>query len=156
MKDRYTGLVILFAAALLYYWSYDQILDVGTTTSWITSPRFFPRFTLACMGLLACILIVQDLVGRGSTNKGKEIFISRQMVGLTAIAAGFVFSLKMFGYFISSPLLLLIIMISLGERSLKKIILITLITPALLYLFFDRFLDILLPSGELLDPWFNR
>ena len=151
MRDRYIGLIILLTAGLLYYWSYGQIVDVGTTMKGVNSPRFFPRLTLICMAFFAIVLIYQDLVGRGTKSNGKEVLISREMVILFSIAGGFVLSLRTLGYFISAPLLLFCTMLYLGERNWIRIILITLITPAVLYLFFDRILEILLPWGTLLE-----
>lgn len=73
------------------------------------------------------------------------------MVILFSIAGGFVLLLGTLGYFICAPLLLVCTMLYLGERNWIRIILITLITPAVLYLFFDRILEILLPWGTLLE-----
>ena len=73
------------------------------------------------------------------------------MVILFAIAGIFVLFLNTLGYFISAPLLILVTMIYLGERSWKRIVLITLVTPTVLYIFFERILEIILPAGILLE-----
>jgi len=154
MKDRYIGIVFLLLGALLYYLSFEQIVDVGTSMEGVNSPRFFPRFTLIVMAVFSILLIYQDLTGKGTPTTGKETFISRAMVILFAIAGLFVLSLSVLGYFISAPLLILVTMLYLGERSWKRIVLLTLITPTGMYLFFERILEIMLPVGSVMERFF--
>ncbi|MBW2307861.1 MAG: tripartite tricarboxylate transporter TctB family protein [Deltaproteobacteria bacterium] len=150
MRDRYVGMIFLAAAAILYYLSYDQIMDVGTAMEGVRSPKFFPQLTIFCMAVFSIILIVQDLV-RGTLSVVKrEAVISRHMLILIGIAAGFVLSIKMLGYFVSAPLLIIVTMIYLGERNWRKIILLASIFSGALYLFFEKFLEIFLPRGELI------
>ena len=154
MKDRYIGIVFLLLGAFLYYLSFEQIVDVGTSMKGFNSPRFFPRITLLVMVVFSVLLIYQDLTGKGTPITGKEVFFSREMIILFSIAGLFVLSLSVLGYFISAPLLILVTMLYLGERSWKRIVLLTLITPTAMYVFFDRFLEIVLPVGSVMERFF--
>jgi hypothetical protein len=154
MKDRYIGIVFLILGGLLYYLSIEQIDDIGTSMAGVNSPRFFPRFTLLVMAVFSVILIYQDLTGKGTPVSGKERLISREMIILFGIAGLFVLSLTVLGYFISAPLLILVTMIYLGEKSWKRIMLLTLITPTAMYVFFERILEIILPVGTVLERFF--
>ncbi len=151
MRDRYIGLIFLGLAVLFYYWAYEQILDVGTTMEGVNSPRFFPRFTLIIMGFCAALLIIQDLRGKGSEVTGKEPLLSLRMVILFSIASLFVPLFRLLGFFVTAPLLILSVILVLGARSWVKISLIALITPTVIYLFFDQFLHIPLPWGTLFE-----
>lgn len=154
MKDRYIGIVFLLLGAFLYYLSFEQIVDVGTSMEGVNSPRFFPRITLIVMAVFSAVLIYQDLTGKGTPVTGKEAIISREMVVLFSIAGLFVLSLSVLGYFISAPLLILVTILYLGERNWKRIVLLTLITPTVMYVFFERILEIVLPMGSVLERFF--
>jgi hypothetical protein len=154
MKDRYIGLVFLALGAFLYYLSFEQIVDIGTSMEGVNSPRFFPRVTLLIMTVFSVILIYQDLTGKGTPIAGKERLISREMVVLFGIAGLFVLSLNVLGYFVSAPLLILVTMLFLGERNWKRIALLSLITPTVMYVFFERILEIVLPVGSVMQRFF--
>jgi len=148
IRDRYVGLLTILIAIFLYYWSYEGILDISTSMEGVRSPRFFPRFTLVLMAFLSLILILQEK-RRGKVSGKPIIILSLQMLTIAALSSGFVLFLDVLGFFICAPIVLVALMLYLGTRKWKKIIFISVFMPTILYLFFERFLDVMLPMGFL-------
>jgi putative tricarboxylic transport membrane protein len=121
----------------------------------VNSPRFFPRFTVAIMGFCGALLIIEDLRGKGTEVTGKERLLSLRMVILSSIALLFVPLFRILGFFVTAPLLIASVMLVLGGRNWIKISLLALIPPAVIYLFFDQFLQIPLPLGTLFERLFE-
>lgn len=156
VKDWCLGLLIIALAAVFYYWSYEQITDVGTSMEGVRSPRFFPRFTLILACFLSIIIIIKDLTAKDLKGAEKVTIFSAQMLVLIALAWGFVLTIGTLGYFVSAPTIMIILMIYLGEKSWKKILILSIGFPIILYFFFDHFLEILFPMGKILGPFLDR
>jgi len=114
---------------------------------------FFPEVSVIALGGLSALLFlkahfgkkpeVQEIIFRMSREEARRLMIIFVLMSL------YVFLLHLMGFIISSPLILGLLMYYAGQRN-WRIILPTIVgIPAIIYLFFEKGLKIILPTGRL-------
>lgn len=113
----------------------------------------FPRIASSILTVLGVLLIGSNLRSNRVASKAKERAMSVSDLKNPAIALliviAYVLGIKNIGFYASTLVVLPVFMRFLGIRSLKRILLITLVVSAIVYLIFSVQLGVLLPAGIL-------
>lgn len=114
---------------------------------------FFPEVSVIALGGLSALLFLKAHFGKKPENKeiitGMSREEARRFMIILVMMGLYVFLLHLMGFLISSPLILGLLMYYAGQRN-WRIILPTIVgIPAIIYLFFEKGLKIILPTGRL-------
>lgn len=149
-RDGWGGLAVL-AASLLLFWGTLGLKDNPLVP---IGPGFYPRIVLGVTAVLAIVLVLTDWLSpakfpsAGALNYG----LVATMFGLFAVYAG---ALPYIGFRISTGLYIAAVNGLLEPpRTAKawlRVALVALISTAVIYVVFERYLLVLLPRGRWTD-----
>lgn len=112
---------------------------------------FFPELSIFALAGLSIVLFLKAQFGR--KPEGEEVIFRmaweevHRVVVIFAMMSLCVFLLYYLGFIISSPLILGALMYYSGQRKWKIILFTVISIPAIIYLFFEKGLKIILPPG---------
>ena len=119
-----------------------------------TGTKFFPFILAGILALLAVLLIVQAVRGHTKTESGFSFPVrSPEMGRVAASCAGcilFIALLHVLGFFLMGAGLLFCMMLMLGGRRYWLMAIAAVAVPAVIQIFFERVLSVMLPYGVLL------
>ncbi|MBR6114334.1 MAG: tripartite tricarboxylate transporter TctB family protein [Oscillospiraceae bacterium] len=143
--DRYLGIVfMLFGGVCMHSASKWPVMFASDPAG----PAAIPRLLCAGIILLGLILTVGGFMKKEKAEKplitGVEL---RVLAGLTAVCIIYILLLKPIGYLLATPLLIASILLICGDRSIKRILLLSLIGTLVLFLLFYSLLRVNLPLG---------
>ena len=152
--DTFIGIFFLFFALILYFVLipvYIKPSPYGDVQERIVSSKFLPTVTAWAVGLLSLIMIFQTEFGkRGKTNTSPlHIKIERPIVFGILLCIAYIILMYVFGFIISTLLVLAGLLTLFGERHPVKITLISICTTTFFYFIFARLLMVVFPSGIL-------
>lgn len=115
-------------------------------------------FWLGLVMLICSVSIfARNLLKLSSEGKSREIFVDAEGTRLILIVSGslgaMILVMQYLGVYVAVPLFLMFYMRYLGKHSWRKVITISLATPVLTFILFEKLLLILLPKG-ITDPLF--
>jgi hypothetical protein len=118
------------------------------------SPRVFPRFIIVTTAIISIFLGINAYRKRGDEGEvGQDPRTTLTVVcgACIVLAVGFVYTylLEWIGYTLSTPVVLAFYLWFFGARSWIKIPLLAISTTVLLYFFFGKLLNVMLPAGRL-------
>jgi hypothetical protein len=153
-RDAYLAAVLLSFSLILYFIIIP--LEVPNPKYFVSKtmpPDFFPRCITVVLGILSSVLLIQR-VKRIPSEKGNEIdkMDADQKGFLRHAVAAFLFffyvlSIYWIGWIISTGLALPGLMVYFGARRWFIVILLTVLVPIILYLFFEKIVQVPLPKG---------
>jgi hypothetical protein len=153
-KDLYLGIFLIFLSLFAYIESRSYPVD----------SRYFPQFIILIIALLGFATLIKELksffkrrevdrTGEGSDN-GKIAFWrmpSVQKVSMMIISSLiYMVIMGYVGFFVTTTVYLPIMMLLLGIRKARTIVLSTGIVVVLIYLVFMKFLSVPFPEGILI------
>lgn len=112
---------------------------------WKLSPYLFPILIGIFIGILAVLLIMEDLKFKKINNKKKEIIKWKAIIFTIIASIVYYYALKPIGFMVSSILFLASLFFYLGERRLLVVALISISSTLLIYVVFSVFLHAMLP-----------
>ncbi len=143
--DRYLGIFfILFGGVCLHSASKWPVMFASDPAG----PAAIPR--ILCVGIMVLGLIL-SVGGFFKKEKAEKPLITgvelRVLGGLTAACIVYILLLQVIGYLLATPLLIAAILLICGDRSVKRIILLSVIGTLVLFLLFYSLLRVNLPLG---------
>jgi hypothetical protein len=147
-----TGVAFLvFSAVYYFYLIPTQIVGGGGVgyESALLQPDYFPRIAILCFSLFSALLVYQGF--RRQDNEA--LFDSEserpltQVSSVVIIAAIYVLALDYFGYALTTPIFLAVMMIFYGTRNWRYVVPVALLAPIILDQFFWQSFQIILPEG---------
>ena len=111
-------------------------------------PAFFPRLLALTLAALAATLVVRAVAGRSDPSPPPAVRL-RVFAGLLVLLVAYTLLLPRAGFLLTTPVLLGAVIWLLGLRSWASLVGTALGVTAVLYVFFGRFLHVLLPMGPL-------
>lgn len=138
-------------AAFTYFYLIPEY--VGTSNTSGLSPDFFPKVYALLIFFVALFQLILILFKKSSTeiDGGLEVWpwLRRKRVffAIVFVLVYVFFLIELLGYFVATPIVLMISFFLLGERSLLKIIIVTMIFTIIVYTGFEVLLNIYLPKG---------
>lgn len=143
-QDMIAGLIVLAIALFAFAFTFEMP----------GSAPLFPRIASSILFLLGLVLVVTSYTGirRGRPTDRKpvlaSVFYNPALTLLIVIA--YIIGMRLLGFYVSSLLMIAGMMYFLGARSVKSIILVTVIVTAVVYLIFTVQLRVPLPRGLLM------
>ena len=139
----------LCSTGLLFYSLYHHHFD-RNTSEWKTSPFLFPVL-ISVFGLLLMVSLIADAVRERKTadvvgkKAEKEKHNLQGAIVLIAASVAYYFLLPVIHFIPATILYLAGLFVYLGERKWWKVLLLSVIAAALIYLLFGRGLNVRLP-----------
>lgn len=140
-SDRLFALILIVASALLF-WMIGGMEEVHSSGE--ISASTYPRIVLACLIVFCALLMLKP--SRGSHEQGQ---FNLKGVLVMLVVAGYIALLDLVGYFLLTPLVLVLLPLLAGYRRYDLIALGAVIVTAALYGVFILVLNIPLPTGFL-------
>ena len=154
-RDGWAGLVILAFCAALWWMTLglkdNPLVPIG--------PGFYPRIVIGVTAVFAALVLIGDVLARrGGAGAGKAAEAVAERVNYTLVLASFAvfgayilalpglgFSIATFLYVVAAAALLAR---RLGAKRWLAILVLALLTAAITYFVFERYLLVLLPRGR--------
>jgi hypothetical protein len=155
-----TAGLLLFFSAVLFYLVPSQI-GIIETEKMHMSPAFYPQLVLALLAAVSLIYLIMSIVeamrNRADTIEEEAVededpFIDKASTRTwvtIAIVLAYVYLFEYLGFFVATPVLLGTMMLHMGNRKIRTILLVVVLTPIIMYLLFERVMVIMLPRGAL-------
>ena len=147
--DIGTGIVLCILSVVIYLYA-EQYSGRGVNKY---GPNFFPQALSLLLFLSSVALIIQAL--RGKALKSLEVVDRSGFIRATVtlvIAIGYVFLMKVLGFYLSTVIFLFVVMTYLGQKKLWIRILVSILVASAVYGLFHYFLKIPLPEGIFYKP----
>ena len=147
--DRYVGIgfIVLGILGTLSAMSWPTMFSTDPA-----GPAAIPIILCVSLIILGAVLAVGGFLVK---KKAAEPFIQKRDVILVAELTGtcllYIILLQVIGYLLATPLLLAAILLIVGTRKWKTIIMVSLITTVVLFLLFYSLLQVNLPLGFMRD-----
>lgn len=137
--DVVTGIVILLLAAFAYYATFDF---AQPQTPW--TAESFPRLICYGMAIVGVVILVGGLFkGKGESKADPKDIL--RVIGVILAAVIYLFVLPHVGFIPSTIVLLAITLICYTNRNPWMVILVSAISPIIIYLIFRYLLNVRLP-----------
>ena len=147
-RDIYSGSVFLVLSILLYLVIPGQ---VETLESENLTPAFIPETMAISIGLLSLILLGQG-IRNSAPVPGQPVWEPgglKYVVAVILVAIGYTVLMPWVGYLVSTSLALGILCLIYGNRNWLQIIIIMIVCPPIIKIFFRYTMLVLLPKGSI-------
>lgn len=148
--------IVFFIFSLIYYFYLipTQIISSTAESEFagrVFRPETFPQFTIAIFGLVSVLLAGNALRERGAPElmPGSSRRSSFQAFFVFILTVVYIYALEWFGFHLSSPFFLAILIIFFGTRDWRFVAPVALLTPVVIERFFWFSFKVILPEGEL-------
>lgn len=132
--------------AALFGWQGARSHDGG---DWALSPAFFPLLLSTALALLALALLLQGWrrlkTGVPATSTQEADFSTGRVLLVFGLCCTYAFVLPWAGFFPATVFFLALFSLVIGERRLWPIVLLSLLSPAAIFIIFRHGLNVLLP-----------
>ena len=139
---NYLSVILIYLWALAFLVSIPQIAN--------TQSRMFPIIVSVFAILLATVFLLKTYFAKG---KGElpDFSGSGMAMLMTVLLIIYVGAIWFMGFYLATPIYLYVTMWVLGQRRKRLMIIISLLTPLCVYLFFSLLLGMRIPEGILLS-----
>ena len=151
--DVIEGAVLSFLSLGAYTWMRCGSFHADAFSRPGLSSSFFPELSLLFLGGLSLALLAKGLANRSAVVPVKENASRldrsqiRQVVAITVTMLAYVHLIEPLGYYLSSVLAMIAVMVILGIRSRLRLLLVPVGLMVVVYLFFELTLKIMIPRG---------
>ena len=147
-KDRYVGLAMVLAGLVMLALT-TQIKTTGMAVAGDIGSKFFPGLASVCLALCGVGVVTTKSPEAEDKPYLPEGGFKRAVIMLVVLFA-YTALMDLLGFVIASPVMLYVVTTLLaGEKKIKPLhkIVFSVVVTGVLYLFFEKMLNILLPSG---------
>jgi hypothetical protein len=149
-RDGWAGLVVLASCAVLYWLTLgikgNPLVPIG--------PEFYPRIVIAVTAAFAALLVAADALARPRAAPARTA--TRANYALVALVflffGGYVAALPYLGFRVATVLYVAATAALLGRpgdaKSWTKVLVLALVTAAVTWFVFERYLSVLMPRGR--------
>ncbi|MBW1800483.1 MAG: tripartite tricarboxylate transporter TctB family protein [Deltaproteobacteria bacterium] len=150
--DFWVGIFLIVVCLLTYFIIIPR--EVQGEIQRGLAPTFFPRLSVVWVGIFSLFVLIRSLFSETKNHQPEESLIEKRLGrrGLIFTILGSVFYLvlcSLVSFVISTIVILVIFMWTLGERRWYLIVAATLVTTFGIYILFGRFMSVQLPEGIL-------
>jgi len=111
---------------------------------------FMPWVLVTCLFVLAVLMMVQAIY-RGSVETCDYAISKKEGIGiifLVVVVVVYIKAMAFLGFLLVTPIFLAVLMLTIGARKWKEILLTSALVTFGIYLFFQKVFQIILPAGE--------
>lgn len=136
------------SVALIYIWSLAFLLSVPSIKD--PQSRLFPIIVSVLAIVLSTVFLLKTKFSRGKKEELPDFTGSGMAIAMTALLLAYVGIIRVIGFYLATPLYLYATMWVLGQRNKKLMVIISVLMPVGVYLFFRLLLNMRIPEGILL------
>lgn len=158
-KTQKMGVVVfLFTMVTMFYLIPNQIMVPSTVKAFYMSPAFFPRMLTVILAVLALTLVFWPRFSEQGKGEEKDEETEtkidyKKVIICSLILFIYAFALiHLLGFITATIMVLAVLMLYAGNRNYRSIILVSILTPLILVLFFSKFVYVPFPTGIII-PW---
>ncbi len=111
---------------------------------------FMPWVLVTCLYILSALLLLQTIY-RGSAESCDYVISKKEgssILFLVVLVIVYIKAMAYFGFLLVTPIFLIILMLSIGARKWKEVLLTSTLVTFGIYLFFQKVFQIILPAGK--------
>jgi len=111
---------------------------------------FMPWVLVTCLYVLSILLLVQTIF-KGSAETCDYAISKKEGAGilfLVVIVITYIKAMSFFGFLLTTPIFLAVLMLITGARKWKEVVLTSTLVTFGIYLFFQKVFQIILPAGD--------
>ena len=162
----FTNLVASILLLVFEIWAYVMTLDFKVVKKAAVQPATFPQIMCIGMMVFTVVLLIQSVLKLKKMDPDDPMMEPAASINIVknkgVQAAAFVILLciayaalfEVLGYVLVSTIVAAIIMIQIGKRDVKQIVLVSVLVPLLMWLVFYKLLTVNIPMG-VLEPLKN-
>jgi hypothetical protein len=149
------GLLLIIFGLLLYFLLIPQFVEQYAGIHGAKSGRYFPYVLSFLTVLCGSIMLAFDLVEKKVAGKapkaapGLDLFSIQSAAGIVVLSLVYVFMISRVGYLLSTMIVLPVAMWMFGYRKVKTIVIVSVVSPLVIYLIFVKMMAVPLPVGTL-------
>ncbi len=152
-QDCKIGLFLLAVSVAIYCVIPFQTRNVGDHAA--LPPSFFPKVSAISLFVISVLIIIfsfkhflkdSERTAFSTTINKAALF---RVFGIISLMFLYVYCVSLAGYYVSTPIFLILTFFVFGFRNLKFIFVISIIFVLLAYLSFEKGLQVMLPRGSL-------
>lgn len=153
-NDTLAGLIFLaYSLIHIFFLTPDQVELHQNDTVAALSPRLFCYITAGTLAVLSAILIIMSLSPKSQKEAAEATASSwrpfMRGVFCTAVACAYAALASVLGFFVSTAIAMIVLLLYFGVRSWSGILLFLVVILGFLYLFFVEALKVVMPDGLL-------
>lgn len=157
-RDAIFGFGVAVVAAAFVFWGIpDRVVTPASVKAMPLSPAFLPYVLTALIGVLGLVCGVQAVFGSGVPSEEGEGFYPAsdwpiRLLGLAVVLSAFYYLPDVAGMLGVSIAAMMVLVWMGGEKSVVRGVLVSVLIPLLVYLFFVKIAQVPLPQG-FLEGW---
>ena len=111
---------------------------------------FMPGLLVTILFLLSVLLFLSTILNKIREKFDPKISLKEGLgvLFLTVFVYLYVKTMSLFGFILTTPFFLAVLMLMTGSRKWKEIVTISVVSPLCIYLFFQKIFKVILPSGS--------
>lgn len=137
------------SAILVYIWAFAFLYYIPSIKN--VESKTFPYIVSILSIVLATLLLLKTFFKWGK-EENFDLTGTRSVIVMAILLLAYIVASGIIGFYLATPLYLYITMWSLGQRNKKVMLMISILMPIGVYLFFDLLLSMNIQEG-LLIPW---
>lgn len=157
--DTLIALTLFLFSIFFYFYIPTQVVSIRRVELYLT-PIFYPNLLVILLGVLSFLYLLSSIFLREDETIKiekekleikallKRFFTSRLLYTLIIFYL-YTYLLDLGGFFIATPIVVGALMFHMGNRNYKKMVVIMIVLPIIIYLIFEVLLNIYLPRGPL-------
>lgn len=142
----YIAIGFIYVISIVFLLTSKNIKDADS--------RIFPLFVSSLSIVLSTILLLRNIFGRRKKEE-YDFTGTNRALWMTVALLLFIVAITFVGFYIAAPVYLYLTMRMLGQKNQKTLILVSLIAPISVYLFFDLLFSMPIPRGMLFPNLFH-
>lgn len=143
---------IIIAIVLILFGSYYAYLTSQLPTRNLPNTLgidFMPWLLVVLLFILAILLLLDTVLKEPRENFDPKISLKEGIgiIFLTVFMYAYVQVMYRFGFIWVTPFFMAVLMIMTGARKWKEIVILSIVSPLVIYVFFQRIFQVILPGG---------
>ena len=154
-RDFYLGLVLLVFALTLFFWLIPSYVSSPPAQSYLkVRPTTFPNLITYMLALLAVLLMYNSPRSSKDTTRIEDKQFSWFMILCLSILFVYYLGVCIIGMLPASIIVLFALMRLYGFKNWFLSILLSLVLPFFLFIFFEKLAQVSIPRGILFEGWY--
>jgi len=143
---------IIIAILLIIFGSYYAYLTSRLPTRNLPNTLgidFMPWLLVVCLFILSILLLLNTVLGKPRERFDPKISLKEGLgiIFLTVFVYAYVQVMYLFGFVWVTPFFMAVLMVMTGSRKWKEIVVLAIASPMVIYVFFQKIFQVILPGG---------
>lgn len=145
--DACIGISLFILSLIMYFFIFPYQIKILTFGTYGLSPLIFPKMATLGIMFLSVVLVINSVWKLKEKQYSK--MVPRSWI-IILFLIGYLFLIDLIGFLVASSVFLFALMMYLNRKNWLKYILVIFFFIFINYIFFEKFLKVILPRGRLL------